>query len=111
MRDNTYFVAQVEHGDGEGLRCAIGTGREAITSFMGYAAVVIAANVGQVMAVWKFEGQLSQNEAEALAVQVAPHRLLICSSPGYGTLELSHGYVTEVKITDVRPDMSKEGTR
>lgn len=111
MRANTYFVVPVEHGDGEGLRCSIGTGREAITSFMGYAAVVLAANVGQAMAVWKFEGQLSQGEAEALAVQVAPHRLLICASTGYGTLELSHGYVTEVKITDVRPETSKEGSR
>jgi hypothetical protein len=104
MNDVTYFVAPVEHGDG--LRCRIGTGREAITGGASYAAVVVAAKVGQVMAVWKFTGQMTHEEAENLAVQVAPTRLMICASEDYGTLELSHEYTTEVEVTDVRRESS-----
>jgi hypothetical protein len=107
MSDVTYFVAPVEHGDG--LRCRIGTGREAITGGASYAAAVVAAKVGQVMAVWKFTGQLPYGEAENLAVRVAPTRLMICASEDYGTLELSHEYTTEVEVTDIRQDAGWSG--
>lgn len=98
----TYLVVPVESGDG--LVCRIGTGREVVTNAASYAAVVTASEVGQVLALWKFHGRTTVEEAEEMAVLVSPHRLVICASKGYGTLELSHEYATEVDVIDVRPE-------
>lgn len=99
---HTYLVVPVESGDG--LVCRIGTGREVTTNAASYAAMVTASKVGQVLALWKFQGQVSTSQAEEVAVKVAPTRMLICSSDEFGTLELSHDYVNEVEVVDIRPE-------
>lgn len=103
----TYLVVPVEHGDG--LVCRIGTGCEAVTKAASYAAAVLGAPLGQVMAVWKFHTATTVEEAEEMAVLVSPSRLLICSSSEFGTLELSHEYTTEVDVIDVRPGRCEDG--
>ena len=98
---HTYLVVPVESGDG--LVCRIGTGREAITTALSYAAVATASKTGQVLAVWKFRGDMALPQAEEIAVRVAPTRMLICSSAEFGTLELSYEYLSDVEVIDIRP--------
>jgi len=100
MGQHTYLIVPVEHGDG--LVCRIGTGREGVTNAASYAAVVSAARLGDVLAVWKFNAEISQKKAEELAFLVPPSKLMICSSASFGTLELSHDYVTRLEVEDVR---------
>ena len=97
----TYFCAQVESGNG--LVCRIGSGKEAITSFLSYAALAVAAEPTQVIAVWRFDGELNNAQAEEIAVITRPTALLICSSPAYGTLRLDPSYLADLEVLDVRP--------
>lgn len=98
---HTYLVVPVESG--AGFVCRIGTGREAITTTQAYVVIAAAPEVGQVLAVWRFRGEVSASRAEELAVQVAPTQLLICSNTHFRALELSHEYINEVEVVDVRP--------
>lgn len=99
--DLTYLVVPVEKGDG--LVCKIGTGREVITSAASYAAVAAAAQPTDVLAVWRFEGKVSQEQAEEIALMTRPTLLIICSSSSYGTLELNPAYLKDVQVLDVKP--------
>lgn len=97
----TYFCVPVESGNG--LVCRIGSGKEAITSAMSYAALAVSAEPTQVIAVWQFDGELNSSQAEEIAVITRPTALLICSSPAYGTLRLDPALLADVAVLDIRP--------
>lgn len=98
----TYLVVPVENNK-DGLVCRIGTGDEAITRVSSYAALVTASDARQILAVWKFHGKVTIEEAEEVAVLVAPSRLSICYDDGFDTLDLSHEHIEQVDVIDVRP--------
>lgn len=98
-----YLVVPVDSEDGGGLVCRIGAGNECITNTQSHAAVVTASEMGQVLAAWKFHVPITIEQAEEMALLISPDCLLICSSERFEVLELSHDYITQVDVVDVRP--------
>jgi len=102
--DFTYLVVPAEHEDELVVR--VGTGREAVTDCSLYFAVVVGARPADVLAVWKFNGRISQAQAEEIAVQTAPTRLVVCVSEDCATLNLATEYAVDIEVIDVRPEVT-----